>query len=101
MPRHEDGTLTSVEVAELMRVTYRRLDHWLGAGYLTIADRRPGSGSARHWHADEVARARVFAALVHGGVEPKASGEAVLDALIGPDRFEARLGVLTVTGELP
>jgi len=101
MPRHADGTLTTAEVAELVRVSYRQLDHWVGAGMLSIADRSPGSGSIRRWTPAEVAQARVFAALQHAGVAPAAIEAALPTALIGDYWFAVELGGLTVTGELP
>lgn len=101
MPRHDDGTLTTAEVAELVRVSYRQLDHWVGSGQLVISDRAPGSGSTRRWSPDEVAQARVFAALQHAGVAPAAIEAAMPSALIGRYWFAVELGGLTVTGELP
>ena len=89
MPRPDDGTLTTTQVAELVRVTPRQLQIWAVAGLLPIADRFPGSGNLRRWTPDEVARARAFAALNHAGVVPSACAEALADAdaLIGPHRF--------------
>jgi len=100
MPRPDDGTLTTSQVAEIARVTYRQLDHWVGDGLLSIEDRSPGSGSRRRWHPADVERARVFATLVHAGVAPSAIVEAMPTALVGTFWFAIQLGGLTVTGEL-
>jgi DNA-binding transcriptional MerR regulator len=95
-----DGTLTTGEVAELARVTYRQLDYWVRREYLHISSpATPGSGTQRHWTPDEAQRARAFGALLHAGVSPVAIGEAEL--LVDDHWFAARVGVLTVTGPLP
>jgi DNA-binding transcriptional MerR regulator len=95
----DDGTLSTAEVAELARVTYRQLDHWVSRGYLAQSHQHPGSGGHRRWSPDEVQRARAFGALLHAGVSPIAIADAEL--IVGPLWFAAQLGVLTVTGPLP
>jgi DNA-binding transcriptional MerR regulator len=92
--------MTSVEVAERCRVSYRQLDYWVRAGYLPIASTNPGSGVKRLWSFDEVLAAEVFAALMHVGVDPHAIAEALPTVLVGDDWFAAQLGALTVTGPL-
>jgi hypothetical protein len=60
----DDGSLTlsSVEVADLVGVSYRMLDHWLREGHITLAcDPTPGSGRRRAWTTDEVAALQLFA----------------------------------------
>jgi hypothetical protein len=96
----DERTLSTHEVAELARVSYRQLDHWVGSGFLAIADAAPGSGTRRHWSAEEAHRAHVFADLVHAGVTPQAASEAMATLLVGDDRFVVELGLLTVTGRL-
>jgi DNA-binding transcriptional MerR regulator len=92
--------MTSVEVAERCRVSYRQLDYWVRAGYLPITSTRPGSGVKRLWSFDEVRVAEAFAALMHAGVDPHAIAEALPSMLLGGDWFAAQLGALTVTGPL-
>lgn len=99
--RQDDGTLTTMQTAEAARVSYRQLDHWVGNGWLTIADRAPGSGSIRRWTPDDVLHARVFAELVHAGVLPSAAAEAMPSARIGSRGFVVELGGLDIIGTLP
>lgn len=100
MAKFHDGTLSSTEVAALVRVTYRQLSHWLAAGFVVIADQSPGSGAVRRWSPVEVDQVRVVAALVHAGVAPQAAAEAMRTAIVGDGRFLANLGPLYVHGEL-
>lgn len=100
--------LTSREVADLVGVTYRQLDHWTRRGYLPIGDRTPGSGVPRRWWPDEVERARVFAALADIGVEPAAIARALPTLLVGRGRYLIDLardgwpsGGCTIVGEIP
>jgi hypothetical protein len=96
----DERTLSTHEVAELARVSYRQLDHWVGSGFLVIADAAPGSGTRRHWSPDEAHRAHVFAELVHAGVTPQAAAEAMPSLLLGTTRFVVDVGLLTVIGRL-
>ena len=50
------GLLTSREVADLAGISYRRLDHYVRAGYLSPAVAAQGSGSARLWEPAVVAQ---------------------------------------------
>jgi len=93
-------TMTTIEVAELLRVTPRQLDYWAHEGLLPVP-RSLGSGVTRRWTADEVRCARAFAALVHAGVDIRAAGEAMSRALVSDELFVAQLGLLVVTGPLP
>jgi transposase len=55
--------LSSVEVADLVGVSYRILDNWLREGHVTLAcDPTPGSGRRRSWTEDEVVALRLFVA---------------------------------------
>ena len=92
--------LTTAQVAELVRVSYRQLDHWVGKGYLTIGEPHPGSGGHRRWLPDDVMRARVFAELVHAGVRPESITEALPTAALAPTLGVVQLGRLTITWEL-
>jgi DNA-binding transcriptional MerR regulator len=97
----DDGTRSTREVAELARVSYRQLDHWVASGLLVIGDVSPGSGTRRRWTPDETTHARLFAALVHAGVTPQAVADAMPSALVGPRTFRLDLGDVVVTGPLP
>lgn len=96
-----DADTTTVAVAAHLRVTFRQLDYWVRSGWVPLASKRQGSGVVRLWTREEIATAEAFAALVHAGVAPAVAAEAVPSFLVGPDWFAARLGTLTVTGELP
>lgn len=95
-----DATVTTHQLAELLRVSYRQLDYWVRIGFLPIAEAAPGSGIVRHWSPEEIGRARVFAALVHAGVSPVAVAESLPSALIGLRNFRIDLGELVVIGRL-
>jgi DNA-binding transcriptional MerR regulator len=97
----DDELLTAHQLAERVRVTYRQLDHWLAHGYLPAQDSTPGTGTRRRFTPDEVDLARVLAALVHAGVDPRAAGQSLHTAAVGPRRFAVELGTLIVTGPLP
>jgi hypothetical protein len=95
----KDDTMTTVEVAALIRVSYRQLDYWVRNGYLIVNGSKPGSGFARHFTPDDVLRARAFGAMLHAGVVPSAL--AGVDVLVDDSWFAAQLGALTVSGPLP
>lgn len=97
----EDVRMTTVEVAALLRITFRQLDYWVRSGWLVPRLQGRGTGVRRLWSAQEVERARAFAALVHAGVQPMVVAKSADTMLAGPDWFAARLGTLTVTGPLP
>jgi DNA-binding transcriptional MerR regulator len=96
----DDDTVSARQLAELVRVSYRQLDHWLSAGYLPAHDGTPGTGHRRRFTPAEVETARVLAALVHAGIDPRAAGEALPSALVGLRKFRVDLGELVVIGSL-
>lgn len=59
---HEpDLTLSTMEVAEMVGLSYRMIDYFLREGHITLAcDRHPGSGRRRVWTQDEVTAFRLF-----------------------------------------
>lgn len=76
--------MNSLTAADLARVTYRQLDHWIRKGYIHGAN--PGSGYSRDLTGHEVLVLRHMSALVHAGMTATeaapiarrlASGEAV------------------------
>lgn len=94
--------LTTRQVAELLRVSYRQLDWWVRSGFLTVGDVTPGSGYPRRWWPDEVNRARAFAALVHVGISPAAVAAAMPSLMLDGARFAALLTpAVWIVGELP
>ena len=57
----DERTLSTMEVADLVGVSYRMLDYFLREGHITLAcNQRPGSGRRRTWTPDEVAALRLF-----------------------------------------
>ena len=62
----DEGTLNSIEVAALVGVSYRILDHWLRQGYISLAcPQTPGSGNRRTWTTDEIEAVKLYAAEYH------------------------------------
>lgn len=62
-----DG-LSSVTVADRAGITYRMLDHWVRAGYVTCQHNPlPGSGHQRAWTATEAAHVARMADLIRAG----------------------------------
>lgn len=54
-------SLSSIEVADRVEVSYRMLDYWLREGHVTLScDPHPGSGRRRVWTADEVHALELF-----------------------------------------
>jgi DNA-binding transcriptional MerR regulator len=51
-----DGSVSSVEVCQLVGITYRQLDHWLRVGSIDLPDPNPGSGMRRRFAIADVAR---------------------------------------------
>jgi DNA-binding transcriptional MerR regulator len=96
-----DERLTTSQVAELVRVSYRQLDHWSAFGYLPIAHGQPGTGKPRAFSPAEVELVRVFAVLVHSGVQPSVICEALPSLTRRGRSFSIKLGDLIVRGRLP
>jgi hypothetical protein len=61
--------VTSRDLAHAAEVSYRRIDHWVQAGYLQVANGVEGSGTTREYHAVEVAVANALARLTDIGIE--------------------------------
>jgi DNA-binding transcriptional MerR regulator len=100
-------TVSSYEACEYAEITYRQLDHWTRMGIIepsgipassTVdADGRrliqrnrkkatPGSGYARQWNTDDLARLRTIAILRGLGIDLRAIRDkginGVLDAIL-------------------
>jgi hypothetical protein len=67
--------LTTVDVAQLVGVTFRQLDYWLRRGWVPAPNPTPGSGNQRVWTRELVRCAAVMAALVRAGLTPDAASE--------------------------
>jgi hypothetical protein len=87
-------------------VTYRQLDYWTRAGYLTAvfvpgAPVDGGSGFERRWSDVEVVRAAVMRVLADHGIAAESASKATRRGIWWPESgvFVVQLGVLEVTGE--
>lgn len=58
-----DLAFSSLEVCQMVGISYRQLDHWLRVGTITIDRALPGSGSPRRWTLEEVDRLREIVAI--------------------------------------
>lgn len=65
----EAPSYSTVEVANLCRVSFRQLDYWLRVGTLDIENPTPGSGTHRRWTPAEVERLKATLAIVREAEE--------------------------------
>lgn len=70
MTMTEPTTYTSMEVADMVGISYRMIDHFIREGHITLScDPTPGSGRRRYWTEDELNAMRLFAAKYHQMLE--------------------------------
>lgn len=68
-PRDERDWVTTSELIDEARITYRQADYWTRTGVITPLDKaRPGSGIVRRYSVDQIARASAYADLLDAGV---------------------------------
>lgn len=68
-PRDERDWVTTQELLNDARITYRQADYWIRTGLLTtLDDPRPGTGHVRRLAEAQVERARAIAALLEAGI---------------------------------
>lgn len=81
-PIAPDGQVTSVEICERARITYRQLDYWVRAGLLrTTTPENFGSGSARFYLASEIAVAHLMQRLISAGLAPRIAHSMARDLI--------------------
>lgn len=74
------NTLRAVEFAHQAGITYRQLDHWTTAGYLTARPRRAArSGHLRRYDPADLDRARFMGALARLGVRLDTAADLAAD----------------------
>lgn len=99
----ERGTLTGVQVCRLVNVTYRQLDHWVRAGYLSSRHHDLGSGHQRRFTVQECVEVALLAVLPLPAVaNPGAArGARLTEALVREALRQLRFGSgswLVITG---
>ena len=62
--------LKTPDVATLLGVSFRQLDHWIRRGWIPSPNPTPGSGTDRVWTRETVRIASVMVALVGLGIIP-------------------------------
>ncbi|HEY1117707.1 MAG TPA: MerR family transcriptional regulator [Acidimicrobiales bacterium] len=68
-PRHERDWVTTQELVDEGRITYRQADYWTRTGLLVPLEAAlPGSGYMRRFPERELARVRVIHALLDAGL---------------------------------
>lgn len=68
--------LTYAEIDNNTDLTYRMLNAWTVAGYLTCDKTHPGSGNPRTWPAQEIRVAQQIAQYIRAGLTLKAAHHA-------------------------
>jgi hypothetical protein len=63
--------LTSEQVCDLAKITYRQLDYWTRQDWVKASAQRPGSGNVRFYSATETARVALMAQLVQARIPPE------------------------------
>jgi DNA-binding transcriptional MerR regulator len=71
--------LGAEEILAGARISYRQLDYWLRSGVLQ--NKNPGSGRVRHFSRQEAREILAVADLVRQGVQAKAAGRLVRQAV--------------------
>lgn len=60
--------MNSVELAEHLGISYRRIDNWTSSGYLRPSDPHPGVGHSRDYPPREVTVADRISGLIEAGL---------------------------------
>jgi DNA-binding transcriptional MerR regulator len=77
-------TLTSGQVRELARITYRQLDFWTREGYIDPLPGGSSQGRYRRWSRDEAQRICLLAELVRAGVNALHAAHALRNSPTQP-----------------
>lgn len=77
--------ISALELAQLIRVSYKQLDRWAVLGYIKEEPRERGTGHRRTFRNGEVRVAQVMATLVHAGVTPSVAAKAARTAILEVD----------------
>lgn len=78
----DQDTVPSVYVTTLAHITYRQLDHWTRAGYLTACPRiHEHSGIPREYPRTEAVVARLMRHLVDAGINPQMASKYARELL--------------------
>ena len=103
VPAQDAETLTAHQVMRIARITYRQLDFWTRAGYISalprtiaVKNRWQGSGYPRTYTPEQANLAAEMGALVTAGIPPHIAAHAAVD-LIATGR--ATLGGYRITRE--
>lgn len=74
-----DGCLSSREVADLVGISFRKLDYWTRLGAVVPTRLANGPGSRRRWSPNEVKIIRAVAALMDLGMTVEEAGDAAAE----------------------
>lgn len=62
--------LTSAQVCEQAKCSYRQLDYWTRQRWVTATPQFPGSGATRFYTRTEAKRVALMARMVDAGIQP-------------------------------
>lgn len=92
--RDERDWVLSAELIEDTGISYRQLDYWTRTGLLQPMGDIPGSGWARAFTPDQIARAHTIRELLGAGVTLQTI-RLVIDEVL--QNGEAHIGAVTIT----
>jgi DNA-binding transcriptional MerR regulator len=83
--------VSSTELAQRARISYRQLDHWTRKGYIPGFERdvHIGSGYLRHYDEGQVSVVMEMAKLVHAGITVEVASMIAIELV---DSGSAQLG---------